>query len=83
MGKPIEYNRSDNAAREFKVLRHRSEMGKSRVEIECPFCRTRFWAFIWSISGGGKRCENKECGAKHASFGVAYPVVGREEKFNG
>jgi hypothetical protein len=78
MGKPIEYNRSENAQRKFKVGAHRSEMGRSRVEIECPFCLTKFWAYIWSISGGGKKCENKACGAMHASFGVAYPVAGRE-----
>lgn len=74
----VEYNRSENAAREFKVLRRSSAMGKSKVEIECPFCGTHFWAYIWSISGGGKCCENKACGAKHNSFGTAYPVAGRE-----
>lgn len=78
MGKPVEYNRSDNAKREFKTGRRDSAMGRSRIEIECPFCLTRFWAYIWSISGGGKKCENKACGAMHTSFGVAYPVAGRE-----
>lgn len=78
MAKPVEYNRSENAQREFKVLRRYSEMGRSRVIIECPFCQTQFAAYIWSISGGGKKCENKKCGAMHTSFGVAYPVAGRE-----
>lgn len=78
MGKPVQYNRSENAQRDFAVLHRESRMGKSRVEIECPFCLTRFWAYIWSISGGGKKCENKNCGAMHTSFGVAYPVAGRE-----
>ena len=82
MAKPVEYNRSENAARKFKVLEHRSASGRSRVNIECPFCATRFWAYIWSISGGGKKCENKQCGAKHAAHGVAYPVVGRENLFD-
>lgn len=72
------YNRSPNAQREFRVLDRRSAMGRTRVQIECPFCSTRFWAYVWSISGGGKRCENKACGAMHTSFGVAYPVEGRE-----
>jgi hypothetical protein len=71
-----EYNRSENAARKFRVLRRESEHGRSRVEIECPFCFSRFWAFVWSISGGGKCCPN--CRAKHASFGVAYPLEGNE-----
>ena len=74
----IEYNRSENAQREFKVLRRRSQMGRSCVEIGCPFCGTRFWAYIWSISGGGKKCENNACGALHVGSGVAYPVAGRE-----
>lgn len=78
----VDYNMSENAQREFKVLDRRSEMGKSRVYIECPFCLTRFWAYIWSISGGGKKCENKQCGAIHTSFGIARPVVGRENKFD-
>lgn len=78
MVKKVEYNYSENAAREFTVRQRRSEMGKSRVLIECPFCSTQFWAYIWSISGGGKKCENKSCGAMHASFGMAYPVSGNE-----
>ena len=71
-----DYNRSENARREFKTLRRRSEMGKSRVLIECPFCLTQFWAYVWSISGGGKKCPN--CGSIHTSFGVAYPIEGNE-----
>lgn len=71
------YNRSDNAAREFEVLERVSQMGKSRVLIECPFCFATFWAFIWSISGGGKKCHN--CGAMHGSFGRAYPIEGNED----
>ena len=80
MGKPVTYNRSDNAARDFRVLDKRTEMGRSRVKIECPFCKSQFWAFIWSISGGGKKCENKACGAMHVSHGRAYPVSGRESE---
>lgn len=63
--------------REFAVTDRRSEMGKSRILIRCPFCQTSFWAFIWSISGGGKKCENKACGAMHVSHGMAYPVKGK------
>jgi hypothetical protein len=72
-----EYNRSPNAMREFHTLDRITEMGRSRVQIECPFCFERFWAFVWSISGGGKKCTN--CGAMHASFGQAFPIVGNED----
>jgi hypothetical protein len=70
------YNRSPNASREFKTFGVISEMGKRRIEVECPFCLDRFWAYLWSLSGGGKRCPN--CGAMHASHGSAYPVEGNE-----
>lgn len=82
MAKPVEYNRSDNAKRRFTVLERRWQMGKSRIFIECPFCGTRFWAYLWSLAGGGKKCENKKCGAKHSSWGDAFPVVGRENLFD-
>lgn len=71
------YNRSANAGRDFVVLERLREMGKTRVHIECPFCFARFWAYVWSISGGGKKCPN--CGAIHGSFGVAYPTTGNED----
>ena len=74
----VDYNRSENARREFKVLRKQTGIGKTKVEIECPFCGTHFWAYVWSISGGGKKCENKRCGAMHTSSGIAYPVSGKE-----
>jgi len=72
-----DYNRSTNAGRAFAVLRRISEKGRTRVEIECPFCFAVFWAFVWSIRGGGKCCPN--CRAKHASFGEAFPLVGNED----
>lgn len=68
----------DTATRFFRVLDRRSDFGRTRIQIECPFCKTRFWAYVWSISGGGKKCENKSCGAMHTSFGHAWPVAGRE-----
>ncbi len=72
------YNRSPNAAREWRSTgRVISEMGRRRIEIECPFCFATFWAFVWSLSGGGKKCTN--CGAIHASFGQAYPIEGNED----
>jgi hypothetical protein len=72
------YNRSGNAAREWRPVGQTvSEMGKRRTRIECPFCLAVFWAFHWSLAGGGKKCPN--CGALHASFGQAYPIEGNED----
>ena len=42
--------------REFVVTQRISEFGRSRMLIRCPFCHTETWAYIWSISGHGKRC---------------------------
>ena len=36
----------------------RSAHGKSTVDVLCPFCKEKTTAFVWSLSGGGKRCEN-------------------------
>jgi hypothetical protein len=71
------HNRSANAAREFKVIARYPAHGRTSVTIECPFCLSRFTAFVWSISGRGKKCSN--CGALHTSFGIAYPISGNED----
>lgn len=46
-----------------------SRMGRSTVIITCPFCKDSVTAFIWSLCGGGKRCD---CGALFGSLGSAY-----------
>ena len=40
--------------------------GRSTIWITCPFCGTETECFIWSLAGGGKRCE---CGAIHRYLG--------------
>lgn len=50
-----------------------SEPGRSSIRIECPFCQETFTAYIWSITGGGKKCP--DCGAMHTSHGQAYPMM--------
>lgn len=71
-------NYSDNAAREWRTIGAPvSEMGRRRIKIECPFCLSRFWAFVWSLSGGGKKCPN--CGAMHFAGGTAHPTEGNED----
>lgn len=49
-----------------------SRPGRSSVMIVCPFCRLHFEAFMWSLNGGGKRCD---CGALHDSKGNAFAWV--------
>lgn len=72
-----EINRSANAGREFKLFGFISEMGRRRAQCDCPFCNARFTVYVWSLSGGGKKCPN--CGAMFGSMGVAYPIEGNEE----
>lgn len=42
------------------VSENRQPAGRSTVDVECPFCETVTQARVWSLVGGGKRCE---CGA--------------------
>lgn len=72
------YNYSPNAARLFIIHDRINQNGRTRILIRCPFCENTFWGYIWSISGRGKKCTNKSCGAIHTSYGLAYPVSGRE-----
>ena len=37
--------------------------------IVCPFCSETVKAYLWSLSGGGKRCT---CGAMLDAFGNAH-----------
>ena len=37
--------------------------GKSTIIIVCPFCKRETEAYIWSINGSGKRCNNNNCKA--------------------
>lgn len=73
------YNYSPNAARQWRLIPGStiSEMGKRRSRIECPFCLAVFWAYHWSLAGGGRKCPH--CGAMHASFGSAHPIEGNED----
>ena len=48
-------------------LRKRAEPGRTRVDLRCPFCKATVTAYVWSLSGGGKRCD---CGALAGSGGV-------------
>ncbi len=47
-------------------------VGTSYCYIKCPFCGDRVKTYIWSISGGGKRCD---CGALFDSRGNAFHLT--------
>lgn len=51
--------------RPYRVVRERSEMGRSSLDIECPCCGRVTTAYKWSLAGSGKKCL---CGAKHTMF---------------
>ncbi|MBN8868000.1 MAG: hypothetical protein J0H98_10645 [Solirubrobacterales bacterium] len=42
--------------------------GRKAIWIRCPFCAVEVKAFVWSLSGSGKRCE---CGALFGARGKA------------
>lgn len=49
--------------RSYAIADSRSEFGRSRILIVCPFCQCEVWAYSWSLAGSGKRCP--KCGAMH------------------
>lgn len=55
--------------RQFFAYDERSEMGRTNVQVDCPFCGSQVTVFVWSLAGGGKRCQ---CGALFGSGGTAY-----------
>ena len=56
--------------RRYECYYGSSRHGKSTVRIKCPFCDEMNIAYIWSLSGGGKRCE--DCGSMFGSHGEAF-----------
>lgn len=55
-------------------LRKITQMGKTRVVLRCPFCKGEVTAYVWSLSGGGKRCG---CGAMAGGEGTFYHFADR------
>lgn len=49
-----------------------SVFGRSYCYIKCPYCAQETKAFIWSLSGGGKKCE---CGALHTRGGITFKPI--------
>ncbi len=44
-----------------------NETGQVLVELKCDGCGNVFTAWLWSLSGSGKRCP--ECGLMHTRTG--------------
>jgi len=55
----------------YEVIGRTTEMGRTRITLVCPICGAHVTAFVWSLSGSGKRCG---CGAKHGSMGTQPPA---------
>ena len=70
---PKQANRIDR--RGFSYSRKIVQMGKTRIWITCPFCKGTVEAYLWSLAGGGKRCD---CGALFGSFGECYHFADRK-----
>jgi hypothetical protein len=72
MPKPIRFADTGlpNVERErFATSGGRSGVGRTTIIIHCPFCRSEVTAYLWSLAGGGKRCD---CGALFSGYGLAY-----------
>jgi hypothetical protein len=50
--------------REHKSFNYSGEFGRANCVIQCPFCGAEVKVYVWSLAGGGKRCN---CGALHMS----------------
>lgn len=58
--------------REFTAVYHRpTATGQIQMRLTCPFCHGDTTAYLWSLSGGGKRCP---CGAYFGSRGTTYKL---------
>jgi len=73
----VDLGKPGTIARQYKVL-YTGLTPPSSVtwQIECPFCSHGVRAFLWSICGGGKRCE--WCGAIMGARGTAYKIKTKE-----
>jgi hypothetical protein len=63
-------------SREYQRGPTYSAVGRSFFYITCPFCSDKVKTFLWSIAGGGKRCD---CGAYLSYYGTAHKLRGNVE----
>lgn len=66
-------------SKQYEVLSKSSAMGKTSIQIKCPFCSQVSKTYVWSLAGNGKRCTNSKCDALFVSWGYATlkPRTGR------
>lgn len=62
-------NKPECEARQFTLTSLRHSVGRSPLTFLCPFCSNTVHGYLWSMSGGGKRCG---CGAICYASGNAY-----------
>lgn len=65
--------------RQHEQFNYRAEFGTANVQIRCPFCGTVTKAYVWSLTGGGKKCPG--CGAIHTGHGMTFrktPAIGTD-----
>ena len=55
-----------------------SEMGRSYIYIRCPFCEAETKAYIWSLAGSGKKCQN--CNAIHRWHRNVSQIKGKSQR---
>ena len=58
--------------RQYKIHTEYSEHGRSRIVFACPWCQQDVTAYVWSVTGGGKRCD---CGAIFGGSGTGYKLI--------
>lgn len=68
--KDVHQERDKITLRKFSVHKRVSEMGRTHVFFNCPFCNHTVRGYIWSMRGCGKRCES--CGALNDAQGNSY-----------
>jgi hypothetical protein len=68
-------DRANPNCEERKFTVHKTGLehtSSNTVYFDCPWCKREIKAYVWSICGGGKRCE---CGAIFSSRGVGYKLI--------
>lgn len=64
--------------RAYTVHRKTLERPSSIVlYFDCPWCGCEIKAYLWSLSGGGKRCD---CGAIFGSRGNGYKLPQKDKQ---
>jgi len=63
--------------RYYETYNYYPEFGATTINIICPFCGSSVLAYVWSLAGCGKKCDN--CPAVHASFGQSMIKLNENE----